>query len=189
MCEGQPPDAVVIQRCRRGEVELFRVLVKRYEDRIYSLAVRLLDNPEEALDAAQDTFVRAFRALEQFDAERPFAPWLYRIATNTCVGLLRKRRPDVFSLDAMPEYEAETALAAASADTDPWQRLERTLRDEEIQCAVMALPEAYRMVILLRYTDELSYEEIAAALELPLGTVKTLLHRAHRRLRATLERG
>jgi len=63
--------------------------------------------------------VRAFRALEQFDVERPFAPWLYRIATNTCVGLLRKRRPDVFSLDAMPEYEAETALAAASADTDP----------------------------------------------------------------------
>jgi RNA polymerase sigma-70 factor, ECF subfamily len=188
MSEGQPSDGAVIQRCRRGEVELFRILVERYQNRIFSLAVRLLGNPEEALDAAQDTFVRAFRALEQFDAERPFAPWLCRIATNTCVGLLRKRRPDVFSLDAMPEYEAETALAAASAETDPWQRLERNLRDEEIQCAVLALPEAYRMVILLRYTDELSYEEIAAAMELPLGTVKTLLHRARGRLRLALER-
>jgi RNA polymerase sigma-70 factor (ECF subfamily) len=188
MSEGQPSDAEVIQRCRRGEVELFRVLAARYQDRIYSLALRLLGNPEEALDAAQETFVRVFRALGQFDEERPFAPWISRIATNTCVGLLRKRRPDVFSLDAMPEHEAEAALATASADTDPWLQLERSLRDEEIQCAVMALPEANRMVILLRYTDELSYEEIAEAMELPLGTVKTLLHRARRRLRAALER-
>jgi RNA polymerase sigma-70 factor, ECF subfamily len=188
MSEGQPSDTAVIQRCRRGEVELFRLLVERYQDRIYNLSLRLLGNPEEALDAAQDTFVRAFRALGQFDTERPFAPWLYRIATNTCVGLLRKRRPDVFSLDAMAEHEAEAALAAAASDTDPWQQLERSLRDDEIQCAVLALPEAYRMVILLRHQDELSYEEIAAAMELPLGTVKTLLHRARRRLRAALER-
>src|SRR5262245_52443229 len=168
MSDGQPSDAAVIQRCRRGEVELFTVLVERYQDRIYNLSLRLLGNPEEALDAAQDTFIRAFRALGQFELDRPFAPWLYRIATNTCFGLLRQRRAGGFSLDAMEETETEAALAGADPAADPWQRLEQNLRDEEIQCAVLALPEPYRTAVLLRYMEEMSYDEIATVLETPL---------------------
>jgi RNA polymerase sigma-70 factor, ECF subfamily len=188
MSDGQPSDAAVIQRCRRGEVELFSILVERYQDRLYNLSLRLLDNPDDALDAAQETFVRAYAALTQFEADRPFAPWLVRIATNVCFGLLRKRRPGIVSLDAMEEREADATLAADDA-ADPQRQVERALRDEEVQCAVLALPEPYRTVVLLRYMEEMPYETIAAALEMPLGTVKTCLHRARQRLRAALTKG
>src|SRR3954452_24862366 len=95
MGDGQPSDAEVIQRCRQGEVEPFSLLVARYQDRIYNLAFRLLERPEDALDVAQETFIRAYESLGRFDTRRPLAPWLFRIATNVCYGLLRKRRPEV----------------------------------------------------------------------------------------------
>src|SRR5438445_7556374 len=105
MGDGQPSDAEVIERCRRGEVEPFSLLVERYQDRVYNLAFRLLENAEDALDVSQDTFVSAYSALSRFDPARPFAPWLFRIATNACYGLLRKRRPQV-SFEAIEENEA-----------------------------------------------------------------------------------
>src|SRR5438876_1917968 len=95
MGDRQPSDAEVIQRCRRGEVEPFSLLVERYQDRVYNLAFRLLDHAEDARDASQETFVRAYSALARFDPDRPFAPWLFRIATNLCYGLLCRRRPEI----------------------------------------------------------------------------------------------
>src|SRR5947209_613833 len=106
MGDRQPSDAEVIQRCRRGEIELFSLLVERYQDRIYNLAFRLLDHAEDARDVAQETFLRAYSALARFDPDRPFAPWLFRIATNLCYGLLRKRRPDT-SIETLEEIEAD----------------------------------------------------------------------------------
>jgi RNA polymerase sigma-70 factor, ECF subfamily len=188
MGDGQPSDAEVIQRCRRGEVEPFSLLVERYQDRVYNLAFRLLGNADDALDASQDAFVSAYTALPRFDPARPFAPWLFRILTNACWGLLRKRRPDL-SFEAMEEREATPAAAVTAPDADPQERLLRSIRDEEIQQAVLALPEPFRTVVLLRYMEEMSYEAIAAALDLPLGTVKTYLHRARRRLRMVLGEG
>jgi RNA polymerase sigma-70 factor (ECF subfamily) len=185
MGDGPPTDAEVIRRCRSGDVEWFSVLVERYQDRVYNLAFRLLGHPEEARDAAQEAFVRAFAALPQFDLNRPVAPWLLRIAANGCYGLLRKRRSDLVSLDAMEEAEADAALSD-SGDEDPARRVEQSFQDAEIQQAVLALPEPYRSVVLLRYMEEMSYDQIAESLEIPLGTVKTLLHRARLRLRRTL---
>src|SRR5688572_19761004 len=109
MKDGPPSDDEVIQRCRRGEVELFGVLVKRYQDRLYNLCFRLLGSAEDARDAAQETFVSAFGALERFEVGRPFTPWLYRIATNACYGLLRKRGEVVLSLDALEEPVVDAA--------------------------------------------------------------------------------
>lgn len=186
MGDGQPADAEVIERCRRGEVEPFSLLVERYQDRVYNLAFRLLGNADDALDAAQDSFVRAYAALSRFETDRPFAPWLFRIVTNTCIGLLRKRRPEL-SFEALEEREAASAAASAGAwASDPAEHLLRKVRDEEIQEAVLALPAPLRAVALLRYMEELPYEAIATALELPLGTVKTYLHRARQRLRNAL---
>jgi RNA polymerase sigma-70 factor, ECF subfamily len=187
MGDGQPSDAEVIQRCRRGEVEPFSLLVTRYQDRIYNLAFRLLERPEDALDVAQETFIRAYESLARFDTRRPLAPWLFRIATNLCYGLLRKRRPEV-SFETVEEGEADASLRAGSADFagDPLQQVLKAARDEQIQQAVLALPEPYRTAVLLRYQEELSYEAIATALEMPVGTVKTCLHRARQRLRKLL---
>lgn len=184
MGDGQPSDAEVIERCRRGEVEPFSLLVQRYQNRVYNLAFRLLGNTDDALDAAQDAFVRAYAALARFEADRPFAPWLTRIVTNVCYGMLRKRRPEI-SFERLEEHAPEFAPEAAW-EADPEARLQRAIRDDEIQQAVLALPELFRAVVLLRYMEEMSYEAIAAELELPLGTVKTYLHRARLRLRAVL---
>jgi RNA polymerase sigma-70 factor (ECF subfamily) len=186
MGDGQPSDAEVIQRCRRGEVEPFSLLVERYQDRVYNLAFRLLGNADDALDAAQDAFVSAYTALSRFDPARPFAPWLFRIVTNACYGILRKRRPDL-SFEALEEQEAAPAAAVTAPETDPQQRVLRAIRDEEIQQAVLALAEPFRTVVLLRYMDEMSYEAIAATLEVPIGTVKTYLYRARQRLRTALD--
>jgi RNA polymerase sigma-70 factor, ECF subfamily len=192
MSDGPPSDAEVIRRCQRGEVEPFGLLVRRYQDRIYNLAFRLLGNSEDARDAAQETFVSAYSTLSRFDASRPFVPWLLRIATNACYGLLRKRRPQVVLMSALlgeePEALQPVELEAERSRTNPEQLLQRAHRDDEIRRAVLALPDPYRTVVLLRYMEELSYDEIAEALSLPLGTVKTYLHRARARLRQALER-
>jgi RNA polymerase sigma-70 factor (ECF subfamily) len=191
MGDGQPSDAELIRQCRQGDIERFSLLVTRYQNRIYNLALRLLDDRDDALDAAQETFVRAYAALTEFQVDRPFAPWLYRIATNLCFGLLRKRRPETIELDGLEEGAADLLLAEisspASAGSDPERWLEQSLRDEEIQRAVLALPEPYRTVVLLRHTEEMSYEAIASVLQMPLGSVKTCLHRARRRLRIALQ--
>jgi len=196
-----PVDAEVVQRCLRGEVELFRVLVERHQDRVYHLALHLLGHPEDALDAAQETFVRAYGALARFDTARPLRPWLLRIAANVCYGMLRKRPAGQLSLDAMTEREADAAWlrsrgpadrlcppagAPDSPAVDPGALVTRAAEDEEVRRAVFALPEPYRTVTLLHYMEEMSYEAIAAALEIPLGTVKTHLHRARARLKKLL---
>jgi RNA polymerase sigma-70 factor, ECF subfamily len=188
MGDGQPSDAEVIQRCRRGEVEPFSLLVERYQDRVYNLAFRLLGNADDALDASQDAFVSAYAALSRFDPARPFVPWLFRIVTNACYGILRKRRLDL-SFDTLDEQEAIPATAVTASQADPQQQVLRAIRDEEIQQAVLALAQPFRTVMLLRYMEEMSYEAIAAALELPMGTVKTYLHRARQRLRTALGEG
>jgi RNA polymerase sigma-70 factor (ECF subfamily) len=189
MKDGPPSDDEVIQRCQRGEVELFGVLVKRYQDRLYNLCFRLLGSAEDARDAAQETFIHAYEALGRFEVGRPFTPWLFRIATNACYGLLRKRWVTILSLDALEEPEAVSAAVGGELgeqEGDPEQSLVRAVRDEEIRQAVMSLPEPYRAVMLLRYMEDLSYEAIAEALAMPMGTVKTCLHRARQRLRRAL---
>jgi RNA polymerase sigma-70 factor, ECF subfamily len=189
MTQGSPSDAEVIERCQQGEAQPFSLLVKRYQDRVYNLAFRLLENADDALDASQETFVRAFSALSRFDRARPFAPWLMQIGANVCIGMLRKRRPGTVFLDALGEDEAETLIGAKSGPADwgdPQRRLDRSIREAAVQQAVLALPEPYRTVILLRHMEEMGYDEIATALEIPLGTVKTHLHRARERLRRAL---
>jgi RNA polymerase sigma-70 factor (ECF subfamily) len=189
MSEGSLSDAEVIARCQRGEVEPFSILVRRYQDRVYHLTLRLLENADDALDAAQEAFLRAFSALSRFDLERPFAPWLTQIAANVSIGMLRKRRPGTVFLDALAEEEADTLIEAAVGARDwgdPQRQLDHAIREEAIQRAVLALPEPYRTVVLLRHLEEMSYEAISAALEMPLGTVKTHLHRARERLRRAL---
>ncbi len=185
MGDREPSDGEIIRRCRHGDVGPFSLLVARYQDRVYNLAFRLLGNADDALDAAQDSFIRAFAALERFDAERPLAPWLFRIVTNTCYGKLRKRRHEL-SWEGIEEQETASTPMWAAVDTDPQQRVMQAAQDEEIQQAVLKLPEPSRTVVLLRYMEEMPYEAIALALDMPLGTVKTHLHRAHQRLRKAL---
>jgi RNA polymerase sigma-70 factor (ECF subfamily) len=178
------PEQYLIQRAQKGDHDAFAVLVGEHQSYVYNLAVRLLKNEEEALDLAQETFVRAWTALPNFRGQSQFRTWLYRIVTNLCYNRLPNLRRSLNELgDDVIAAIPETALAF----DNPAQALEsRELRSHLYQ-AIDHLDENYRLLISLRYQNELSYGEIATMLNLPLGTVKTGLFRAKEQLRRALE--
>ena len=168
-------EAFLIGRATAGDQAAFGALVERYQNAIYNLAYRMLGSPEEAEDAAQEIFVRVYRQLARYDAERRFSTWVLTIATNYCIDQLRRRRMQLVPLEQIVPW-------ARSRETGPeGQSLDREARDE-MQGLLRELPEKYRAVLILRYWQDLSCAEIAEILKLPEGTVKTQLHRARKAL-------
>lgn len=174
----------LIRRAQKGDQEAFAGLVAEHQRYIYNLALRILKNEEEALDLTQETFVRAWTALPNFRGQSQFRTWLYRIVTNLCYNRLPNLRRSLTDLgdDVISEIpERDMAF------DNPARGIEaRELRSYLYQ-AIDHLDENYRLLISLRYQNELSYEEIASTLNLPLGTVKTGLFRAKEQLRRALQ--
>lgn len=182
----EPTDEQLVERCRNGEPGAYALLVDRYRTRIFSLILRMVGNREDAEDLAQEAFVRAFQGLHTFDARQRFSPWLYRIATNHCVSALRRKRLPTLPL-TIEGGDDPYELPLPDLSTEPERRwLDQETR-REIHQAILALPERYRVAILLYHMEELSYEEIAQVMEVPLNTVRTFLHRARAMLRRMLE--
>jgi RNA polymerase sigma-70 factor (ECF subfamily) len=180
-------DALLARAAARGDRNAFARLVDLYRRPVHGLAFRLLRDPEEARDAAQETFVRAWSAISTYDVEQPFGPWILRIARNLTLDQLRRRGSAgrQVALDAAPEDGAppiELAGDGPAADA----LLEQSQTRATLEAAVAALPANYREVIQLFHVEQLSYREIAETLEVPIGTVMTWLHRARGKLRATL---
>ena len=176
---GEVTDQILVQRVKRGEKAAFDALVLRYQSRIVNLVSRFVRNPTDALDVTQEAFLKAYRALPSFRGESAFYTWMYRIAVNTAKNYLaaQVRRPQ--EMDS-PDPELEQfELENAAVDVDTPEHL---LLTEEIQntviAAIDALPEDLRMAITLRELDGLSYEEIAVAMECPVGTVRSRIFRA-----------
>jgi RNA polymerase sigma-70 factor (ECF subfamily) len=174
----------LIQRARKGDQEAFAVLVSGHQQYIYNLALRVLKNEEEALDIAQETFVRAWTALPNFRGQSQFRTWLYRIATNLCYNRLPNLRRSLNDLG--DEVIPEIPDTDAAFDNPALGFESRELRSY-LHHAIDDLDDNYRLLISLRYQNELSYEEIAGMLNLPLGTVKTGLFRAREQLRRALK--
>jgi RNA polymerase sigma-70 factor (ECF subfamily) len=174
----------LIQRAQRGDHEAFAVLVTEHQGYVYNLALRVLKNEQEALDLAQETFVRAWTALPNFRGQSQFRTWLYRIVTNLCYNHLPRLRRSLNELgdDVIAEIP-ETGINFSN----PAQGVESRELRSHLHQAIDDLDENYRLLISLRYQNELSYEEIATMLNLPLGTVKTGLFRAREQLRRALE--
>ena len=168
------PEQHLIQRAQKGDHDAFAVLVSEHQRYVYNLALRLLKNEEEALDLVQETFVRAWTALPNFRGQSQFRTWLYRIVTNLCYNRLPHLRRSLNELgdDVIAEIpETDTAF------DNPARGLESRELRSYLHRAIDHLDGNYRLLISLRYQDELSYEEIAVMLNLPLGTVKTGLFR------------
>ncbi len=184
MDDGQRDEAALILRCREGDSDAIRQLVGLYEGPVFHLVWRLTGNIEDARDLTQETFVRTLRTLDRFDIARPFRNWIFRIASNLAIDHLRRRRVRTVSID-VDEDDATQWRAPILVDPRelPDERHEQTWLSERLGKIVEMLPDDYRMVIHLRHREQLSYEEIAELLEIPLGTVKARLHRAHHRLR------
>ena len=178
-------DLRAIQRCLSGNPNAFEELVVRYQKPVYNLAYRLLGNTEDAKDITQETFVKAYQSLHTHNPELKFSSWLFRIAHNLSIDQLRwKKLRQHVSIDAefaddSDSYEGEM-LQREIADEAPDARtvLSGKQKSERILRVMNSLPEKYRTVIILRHIEDLSLEEIAQVLQLPVGTVKTNLFRA-----------
>ena len=186
-------DEELVSRHLRGDRSAFRHLVERYTRSIYNLAYRFTGDWAEAENITQDTFLRVYRALPNSRLDLPFRPWVFRIATNLCRDWAKKRRPVLFSAlarggDDLDEHSTFTYEEISDDRPLPLEKIEDAEMAEMVRQAVMELPEHYRIAITLRYTEELSYQEIADVLDLPLNTVRTHLFRAKGLLRQVLER-
>ncbi len=176
-------DPQLIADALSGHSGAFGVLVERYQDRLYNTMVHIVGSPEDARDVVQDTFVQAFVKLETFQQTAAFYTWLYRIAFNLAMSRLRRKKPTV-SIEQARESTGLDPVDPHEAPESPVEKDERALL---VQNAIATLAEDHRRVIVLREIDERSYEEIAAILELPVGTVRSRLHRARMELRDQLK--
>ncbi len=185
-----PPshDASLALSASRGDRKAFARLVDENKRSVYGLCLRLLSDPEEARDAAQEAFTRAYASLESYDLDQPFAPWVLRIARNHCLDLLRRRLPARarVELDADEEDGPQRELPDTTSDRAD-EAMEKAQTRQALEKAVAALPPNYREVVHLFHVEQLSYKEIASTLGIPLGTVMTWLHRARAQLRTLLE--
>lgn len=183
-------DAIVKQRIKeviKGDQEAFGEIVELYKDKVFQLCYRMLGNRHEAEDLAQEAFVRAYVNIETFNRSRKFSTWLYRIATNVCIDRLRKKKPDYFLDAEVAGTEGLTLYSQLAADgKSPDSEVETLELQEQVQEAIMQLSDKYRIVIILRYIDDLSLNEISEVLDMPLGTVKTRIHRGREALRKKL---
>lgn len=183
-----PTDEELVRSVLAGDRERFGDLVERYQGRLVNYLFRLVRNLDEAHDLAQEVFVRVYQALDRFDPQYRFSTWLFRVAQNAAIDVIRKRRFRLVPLSRPEEdggegtWEIELEAPGAGA----LETLEGRERDQRVRVAIDALPWEYRELILLRHYGELAYEEIAEAKGMPLGTVKNKLFRARQMLKGAL---
>ncbi len=173
-----PDEVLATEALERGEA--FEDLVRRYQNRIYSLAYRMTGDNVEAYDLTQEAFLRSYAALPSFNPNLRFAPWLYRIATNLCINFLQSSRVRKGGADP------DLALQMPDRGKQPDSLYEEKEQRQRIHQAILSLPAKYRAVVILRHMQDKTYEEIAAILDLPLNTVRTHLFRARDLLRRRL---
>ena len=184
-------DQQIVAWAQEGHELAFRELVRRYQRPVFSLIYRMVRDRETAEDLAQETFIKVLNAIDSYRPEHKFSSWIFKIANNAAIDHLRRREPDLLSLDGAPdavsaERQEATALQVRDVGETPLDELEARELGSHIEVAIACLRPEYRACIMLRHVEGRAYEEIAAILDLPLGTVKTYIHRARAELRDAL---
>jgi RNA polymerase sigma-70 factor (ECF subfamily) len=184
-------DQQVVVYAQQGREDAYRELIARYERPVFSLIFRMVRDKETAEDLAQETFIKVLNNIDRYLPEFKFSSWLFKIANNITIDFLRRRQLDTISIEGAPdavtaESRRATAIALASGGESPLQELESKELGEQIEKAIGKLRPEYRACILLRHVEDYSYDEIAEIVKLPLGTVKTYIHRARAELREHL---
>jgi len=175
-----PSDEVLVEQARRGNQASFAELVRRHQNGVYSLCYRLLGDAAEAEDLAQEAFLRLYRSLPKFRVDALLWPWLRKLTANVCIDALRKRKPAAMPLEDLGQDGGEPRVGAADElPEDAYLGREARL---DVQKALLRLPPDYRAALVLRYLEDLSYQEVAEALGVPLSTVETRLFRARKML-------
>ena len=181
-------DAEIVRRCREGDEKAYRELVARYQRQVYSLALRMVRQAQDAEDLTQETFVRMFRAIDRYDPTRPFGAWLFTIASRLAIDHIRRGKVKTISLQWREAgSDEERTLDVEDTTLRPDELAAHAEEEQRTQDLIDLLPPHYRIVVVLRHQQDLSYEEIAEMLNLPLGTVKARIHRARALLKRHLE--
>ena len=176
-------EAAIVRKVLDGDVNAFETLVLEYEKNVYNIALRMTGNSEDAADMTQEAFIKAYNSLSAFRGDSKFSVWLYRIVSNVCLDFLRSknRRPTV-SLSVEDDDGEDTQLDVADESQSPELLLDRKLTRDSVRRGLDSLPPDYRQILLLREMQGLSYDEIAQALGLEVGTVKSRIFRARKKL-------
>jgi len=177
-------DQELIAATVNGQTEAFDCLVLRYQDRLFNALVQILRDREEARDTVQESFVTAWRKLENFRGDSGFYSWLFRVAYNTAMSRQRKKKLSTVSNDA----ENAIPVADPHQDNRPSHQLELAERQKTVRTALNNLPEEYRTVLILKEMEDFKYEQIAQILDVPIGTIRSRIHRARHLLREGLQR-
>ena len=185
-------DRDVVARAAQGHERAYRELIGRYERPVFSLIYRLVRDRELAEDLAQETFIKVLNAIDRYDASYKFSSWIFKIANNTAIDSLRKKTLDTVSLDGSPHARSVAEAAegwsptAVARDENPQEYVERLELGSALDRALAELRPEYRTAIVLWHMEDRPYEEIADIMDVPLGTVKTYIHRARKELRERL---
>jgi len=180
-------DQCLIAQCLDGNTVAFGELVRRYQDRLYNTVYRLIGNAEDAADVVQDAFLNAYQSLDGFKGDSQFFTWLYRIAVNTAISQKRKQRV-LLSIDAGRNGATTVQPLDESEYGRPGHALERAEQDRRVHRALQQLSAEHRAVLILKDMEGQKYEEMADVLGVPIGTIRSRLHRARAELRELLER-
>ena len=164
-------DRQLVERYARGDSGAFDEIVQRYEQRVYAVTLRMTGNPDDARDAMQEVFISALRALRSFRGDAQLSTWIHRVAVNASLDLMRKR-------SRRSTRPIEEAHETPSSDVPPDEAAARAARADEVQRALLQVSEEHRAVLVLHDLQDLDYAEVAEALDIPVGTVKSRLHRA-----------
>ena len=187
-----PDDKTLAKEAAEGREKAFQMLLERYQRPVFGLIYRMVRDRALAEDLCQEAFVRAFKAIRSYNPAYKFSSWLFKIANNLTIDHLRRKRLDTVSIDGAPDAvtpdeQARTSLTLKSTHEAPDAYVENLELGSAIEAAISALRPEYRSVTLLRHVEGYSYQEIADILEIPLGTVKTYIHRARLELKQALE--
>jgi RNA polymerase sigma-70 factor (ECF subfamily) len=185
-------DHELVTRAQQGSEKAYRELLGRYQRPVFSIIYRMIRDREQAEDLAQETFVRVFNNIDRYDPRYKFSSWIFKIATNLTIDWIRRKELDTVSIDGSrnavtAEQIEATSITIASTDETPEELLEAKELGEEIEGAIGKLRPEYKAAILLRHVEGREYQEIAEILSLPLGTVKTYIHRGRNELRDQLQ--
>jgi RNA polymerase sigma-70 factor (ECF subfamily) len=176
---GRELSTEILESCRSGDRDAFRALYEQYKDRVYSIAFYFFHgDPVTASDATQQVFLKLMTSIQQFRGDSEFSTWLYRLVVNVCVDTARSRKSEAVTSDRLDTF------AGAGSQEDDYERAETA---RSVRTAVAALPPKFRIAVLLRYFDDLSYEEMARALRCSMGTVASRLSRGHKMLAERLK--
>lgn len=182
-------DFILVEKAKEGNQKAYAELMQRYKDSIFFMVLKMVNNKDDAMDITVTTFAKAFENLDKYRPDYAFSTWLFRIATNGSIDFIRKKKIATTSIDGMSFDGSEDKVFEIKSDSlNPEETSIKKQQTEQLKEIIDKLPPRYKTLIILRYFDELSYEEISEQLDLPLGTVKAQLFRGRDLLSNVLNR-